>query len=263
MTDNVRVIISLIKIAILALAVISAYIRVRKEGGQSPAPLTFFVLGTACHLCTEAYYLAHLLLASKNRMPYFSAEDIGIYGSFLLFSSCLKTAVPHSGKYAAKFVVLSGVFTLINAGLYVHYGTEIIPALFYFLVMGTFMVAILQSLEDLGSLSGRRFALFAAAAAFLSALLLVEPLLFGGAKTVVLYLEALVWFAVMVYLVWRTAGALKSGDRRALPLAFATFLCSIFTMYMSYDPWYSIADILSASFNILIFAAVLQEVKRI
>ena len=73
--------------------------------------------------------------------------------------------MPHSGKYTPRIVILSGIFTLINAGLYVYYDTELIPAFFYFLVMGAFMVVILQSLEDMGAVSRRRFAAFALDAA--------------------------------------------------------------------------------------------------
>ena len=76
MMDHVRTIISLIKIMILTGVVITTYFYMRKKAGTAPAPMVFFTLGTACHLCTEAYYLAHLLLAARDRMPYFSAEDI-------------------------------------------------------------------------------------------------------------------------------------------------------------------------------------------
>ena len=262
MTDNVRSIISVIKIAILAAVIITAYVRMRRETGSAPAPMIFFTLGTACHLCTEAYYLAHLLLASWDRMPYFSVEDIGIYGSFLLFSSALQTAMPHTGKYAPRFIVLSGIFTLVNAGLYVYYDTELIPAFFYFLVMGAFMVVILQSLEDMGAVSRRRFAAFAVDAALLSVLLIAEPFCSGTAKTVVFLLESVLWFAALVYLISNTVIALLHKEPKALPFSFAAFLSSIFTMYMSYDPWYSIADILSATMSILMYIAVLQEVKR-
>lgn len=262
MTDNVRSIISLIKIVILAAVIITAYVRMRRESGPAPAPMIFFTLGTACHLCTEAYYLAHLLLASWDRMPYFSVEDIGIYGSFLLFSSSLQTAMPHSGKYAPRFIALGTIFTLINAGLYVYYDTELIPAFFYFLVMGAFMVIILQSLEDMGIMSRRLFSAFAAGAALQSVLLIIDPFLGGTAKTVVLYMESILWFAALAYLISNTVIALVHKNPKALPLSFAAFLCTIFTMYMSYDPWYSVADILSATVNILMYLAVLQEVKR-
>ena len=262
MTDYARSIISLIKIVILAAVILIAYIRMRKAEGPAPAPMIFFTLGTACHLCTEAYYFAHLLLASRNRMPYFSVEDIGIYGSFLLFSSGLQTAMPHTGKYAPRLVILSGLFTLINAGLYVYYDTELIPAFFYFLVMGAFLVVILQNLEDLGAVSGRQYAVLAAGTALQSVLLLTDPFCSGTAKTVLLTLEAILWGAALVYLISNTVIALRRHAPKALPLSFAAFLCSIFTMYMSYDPFYSVADILSASVSVLMYLAVLQEVKR-
>ena len=262
MMDHVRTIISLIKIMILTGVVITTYFYMRKKAGTAPAPMVFFTLGTACHLCTEAYYLAHLLLASRDRMPYFSAEDIGIYGCFLLFSSSLKAMHPHSGKFDMRFIAFSTVFTLINSGLYIYYGTEPVTALFYFMTMGNFLVIIWQSLEDMGAVSKRKFRIFAAGGGLLSVLLVCEIFFEGTDKTIVFYAESVIWFAALAYLICSSVSSLVRKAPKAAPLAFATFLCSLFTMYMSYDPWYSAADILSACVNILMCLAVMQEVKR-
>jgi hypothetical protein len=179
-------------------------------------------------------------------MPFFSTEDIGVYGALLLLTSCLKSVCPPNGGHSPRNIIFGVGFSLVNAAIYRCYGMELIPALFYAAIMSALLIAILQSLEDSECLTHKRFVALSAAAALLCALLVIELFVEGTAASLIAGAETLIWFAVLTYLFIRIWKALSGRKVEAVPLGIAVFLICILTMYTTYDPWFAIADILSA-----------------
>lgn len=253
--------VSIFKIVILTAVVIASIVFMKRNDRRNPAFMTFFTLGTGCYLCTEIYYISNLLLKDSDRLPYFSAEDIGTYGGILLLTSCLHAAFPHKGSYNRRHIIFSAGFSLANAGLYVYYGTESISALIYAVVFGMFMAVILQCLEDMGALSRTGLYFFYAGSAVLCILLIAELFVNEQLTAVLGTAEAVFWFSAIVWLTICTVEALRKKQPEAVPFSFAVFLVCIFAMYMSYDPWYSIADILSALITFPILLSLSREVE--
>lgn len=260
MPDNILIVVSITKIVILVGVVIGASFFIRRHEGIELSALTFFALGSACYMGTEVYYLSNLLLKESIRYPYFSADDIGSLGAFLLFASCLLRIKPQT-RYKGKFLGLGFGFAFFNAIFYTYYGTDHLFALFYGVILGFFAVILLQRLADVGMLTKRRFYVLVTWAVFLCIFIIAEIISNDGIKEIFSTLQAVFFFVVIIWLLVRLKKTFKNKEKEAVFLSFSIYLVCIFTMYMTYDPWYSIADILSAFITIPILILVARIVK--
>lgn len=253
---------SIFKIAIFITVIVICCVRMKKDNHFASPYVIFFVLSVSCLLAEEAYFLFHLVLRESERMPFFSAEDIGAYGGLMLFTASLRTCLKCDNKYSVRHIVFAGGFAVVNAGMYVYFGTEILSAAIYAATMGYFLVNILQCFDNMKVLNFKKFVVLRVGGALLCALLILEMFIDEDWGKLWVGMEAFLWFAAMAYVIVRTVNELRSKRPTAVALSYALWLLCLFTMYMSYNPWYTIADTMSAVSTIPIYMALAREAVK-
>lgn len=250
---------SIIKIVVFTTVIVVCCVRMKRNIHFASPYMIFFVLATSCLLAEEAYFLFHLVLKESERMPFFSAEDIGAYGGLMLFTASLRTCLKCENKYAIRHIVFAFAFSVINAILYVYYGTEIPSAAIYAATMGFFLLNILQCFDDMKVLTPRKFVGLWLAGMTLCTLLILEIHIADIAGEGLVIAESFFWFSAMAYIIVRLIIELRNKRQTAVALSYALWLLCLFTMYMTYNPWYSIADIMSAVSTVAIYLALSRE----
>ena len=232
----------------------------RDEGAR-----VLFAFALATSLAGELYWVAHLLLTQS---PYlmFSVEDAASTGMFLLFAASLSTATPpRESSFAIAGLACA---TLIGAHIHLWIGwsgdvvRNIVSGIaFWRLVHVT--VCGLSASHTLSRLQAGTMIALSVINTFLALLQYtvtdLQTSLFDSLLLVGLFTELLAFLSFALYVRFRKL----SNPLGAASLAFASYVCARCTMYLSYEPFYTLADLCVTASLPLMFWGITHATKAV
>lgn len=252
--------VSIIKMLTEAVLIILSMISIKRTKKVSEV---FFMLGVACILVAELYWFTVYNLSLTLKLTFLSAQDIGIWGALLLLTSCLRAAVPQKKKMKPVYIVGAMLLSGTNAAIYIYYENGIFQSIVYGVVLWYFTAVILQTLDDTGVFAKKKHE-YAMAGSYML-IMVVEIVMIlsqGTVRTVLDYLCEAMWFTVLSVLTVAVVRRIRSQSESAVPFAMLLGLTCILTMYLSFNPFYSIADVLLAVSMVFMFTAVNRGANR-
>ncbi len=249
----------ILQVSVLLVLLIQCFRWARRE--EDNLYLIFAALFYATTLLSDLYYLTHTYLREGMRVP-FAANDIADFGSFLLMSTALRSAVGRRRGKLPGVAAASLAFASVNVVLWIAWSGEWVRDILGGFSWGWFLWVCFDSLYQTEALRrGERVALWLVCALVsalqTSALLLPAakvPLETGGYCLLALT-EA--WFLLRILL------SLRRGQRTeaALSLSFTGSLWVTASMYMTDGVLYNVFANLFTLHLALILLAIRKKVK--
>ena len=224
--------------------------------------LIFAALSAATLLLSTLYWVAHSLLREGMRIP-FAANDVADFGTFLLLSASLYSAVGTGRGRLPGVTAAAAAFALVNIGLWIGWSGEWLRDILGGIAFGYFVCVCVRSVYLAEALErGWRIALWAiswiavaveAAGFFVSA---EQCAALWKVGTVVLLLGE-------ILLLIRTLLSLRAGcsAEASMSLSFICFCWSSVAMYMSEGAAYTFFSALSSLHMLLMLLSIRKKVK--
>ena len=229
----------------------------QKKGPWVPAVLFMFIL--TIWLSTGFYWTTHTLMMEEFLYD-FSAMDIGENGLFLLMAALVGASFREPLPRDLSAFVTSFVFAMGNALLWgVWNGSwlrDIIAGLFLWLLVYT----LIRGLKQTGSMNRSTWIFFGVGSAGILLLQIATALTKGTISAVFDFSSEVFWFLGILYFIFRIVRFLREDlpEKGAVILACAGCTWVLCTMYMSSEPYYTIADLINV-FMLLLMMLVLER----
>ena len=246
---------------LVLLAVVVGYFHLARRA-ENNLYLIFAALSTATLMISTVYYVTHSFLREGMRVP-FAANDIADFGTFLLMSAALRSALG-TGKGRLRGVMLgAAAFAVANVCLWICWSGEWVRDILGGLSFGYFICVCIRSVY-LTEAMGRweravMWILCAVLIAVQVAALVTEDPLHLILDTVGYGLLSLGEALLML----RIALTFRAGDRcdAALSLCYFAFCWNAVAMYMSAGVYYTVFANLMTLYALLVLFATWKKVK--
>lgn len=246
---------------LVLLAVVIGYFRLARRA-EDNLYLIFAALSTATLMISTVYYVTHSFLREGMRVP-FAANDIADFGTFLLMSAALRSALG-TGKGKLRGVMLgAAAFAVANVCLWICWSGEWVRDILGGLSFGYFICICIRSVYLTEAMERWERAVLWILCAVLIAvqvatLVTVDPLhlILDTAGYGLLSLgEALLMLRIVL-----TFRAGNHGDA-ALSLCYFAFCWNAVAMYMSAGVYYTVFANLMTLYALLVLFATWKKVK--
>ena len=231
----------IIQIAVYA----SLYIFTMRINGLKPPFRLLYMLWVATSLALNLYYLVHVLQNKGLYLP-FSAVMVATAGIYILLPSALKYNFDIRLRRGTVAGFIAAVIGVLNVCLWILWSGSYLENILLLLPFVYYVVIIARSIEITGIFSLAEWAIYG----FMSAAVIVmQTLLYfaeGTAYTVLDTIASVVMFSATLYMLFKATEKLRRGTGdEALTASAATFLLAQMTMYLSYEPLYFIAELIT------------------
>ncbi len=254
--DVFRYVVNGLQVAVILYCIVRSLNGLRSQ--THPLVSVFFALGLLCFFVNDLYWLTHLMMG-KGAYPPFSACDISAIGLYLLLSSALDVVFREDTRDVRVVTIPAVVFAACNTALWIIWSGEWFQQIVSGLAFACLLFSSARGLKCSGALSRREWRFLAAACGFLIPAEAVLPLLSGGVYKAVDLLCYGVMFGFMAFFLLRTIHEHRHGSSdAALGIAFAGYSWALVTLYLSAEPYYTVAD----TIIILFIGLMLPAVRR-
>ncbi len=224
--------------------------------------LIYAALSAATLLLSTLYWVAHNLLREGLRIP-FAANDVADFGTFLLLSASLYSAVGTGRGRLPGVTAAAAVFAVANIGLWIGWSGEWLRDILGGISFGYFICVCIRSVYLTEAMErGWRIALWSiswivvaveAAGFFVSA---EQCAVLWDVGTVILLLGEM----LLLIQALRTLRAGCSADA-SMSLSFTCFCWSSIAMYMSEGAAYTVFSTLCSLHMLLMLLSIRKKVK--
>ena len=225
----------ILQLLVLALALVAYFRYARRLKGR--LYLIFTALSSATLLLSLIYYLAHTYLREGMRVP-FAANDIADFGTFLLMSAALCSAVGTEWGRFRAVTAGAAVFVAANTCLWIGWSGEWVRDILGGLSFGYFICVCIRSVYLTNAMSRWERVLMWVISGLLIAAEAGTFFVPAGPKALLDGIGSALMLAGEVLLLVRLLPALQPGRScdGALSLAFMGLCWNNTSMYMSADP---------------------------
>ncbi len=225
--------------------------------------LIFTALSFATLMLSTLYYLAHTYLREGMRVP-FAANDIADFGSFLLFSTALRSALGLPRRGMAGVTAAAAIFAAANVCLWIGWSGEWVRDILGGLSFGWFLCVCIRSVYFTGALGRRGRAALWAVSAVLTALQTAIFFVPAALKGPMDWGATALMGAAELWLLMRILPALRPerSAEAALSLTFTGYCWNCVCMYMSAGIPYDVFANLMSLHLLLILLAVRKKVRE-
>ena len=251
----------ILQLLVLALALVAYFRYARRLKGR--LYLIFTALSSATLLLSLIYYLAHTYLREGMRVP-FAANDIADFGTFLLMSAALCSAVGTEWGRFRAVTAGAAVFVAANTCLWIGWSGEWVRDILGGLSFGYFICVCIRSVYLTNAMSRWERVLMWVISGLLIAAEAGTFFVPAGPKALLDGIGSALMLAGEVLLLVRLLPALQPGRScdGALSLAFMGLCWNNTSMYMSADPVYTVFSNLMTLHLLLILLAVRKKVRE-
>lgn len=254
-------IIDLIQVVVLFISVIICFRYARRT--EDNLYLVFSALSAVTLMLSTLYYLAHSILLEGVRVP-FAANDIADFGTFLLISAALNTAVGANWRKLHLITAAAAIFAAANVFLWISWSGEWLRDILGGLPFGIFICSCVRSIYLTGAMKRWERSCMWTLCFLLTAVETVSLYLPGTGKTVMETIGAALMGVGALLLLVRIFLQLRSGRsaNAAVALSFSGFCWNSICMYMSADPVYSVFSGLCILNFLLILLSIRKKVRE-
>ena len=235
-----------------------SYMAKRKE--NQPAVLFGFAL--ICHCLSDIYYLLYCLIKDADRMPHFSATEIGCIGYLTLFGIFLKWIYPRKEKHPLISIYM-GLYLIANGVLWYLWSGDAAVNLMLACGASYFAAQIGACLSEyLKEQTFRKVVWLCYSLSFL--LFQCAMYLFRGSMVQTLLDPVCPAMVIMgdLRLLHICMKCSKEGDTKGFVIfSFSLYLWNILGMWMSTGYAYTLFDALLPVISVIQFYAVGKEVS--
>lgn len=233
------------------------------DASERKSPVVFLGFSYAVLFVSNLYWIAHEVL-TRESIYTFSAIDISSAGFLLLAGASLAMTLDERGRLDVSALVVSGLFTLVQAFLWILWTGAWFKDGVGSLPMWYLSYYVVRGLKLSGAYSRRGGWWLVIAVGVVAVMQTMAffaqnsygPLLDTSSGFVCLIV--LIALAVLLGRTWRREGTTPTTVARA----FAVVLWCLFAMYLMFEPFYSIFMLLSVVSFAATAAAVVGEVER-
>ena len=246
---------------LVLLVVLIGYFRMARRQ-ENKLFLIFAALSSATLMISLLYYLAHSALREGMRVP-FAANDIADFGTFLMLSTALRSAVG-TGRGRFRGAALgAAAFAAANVCLWIGWSGEWVRDIFGGLPFGYFICVCVRSVYLTEAMRRWERAVMwlicaLVAAAEMAALLTPPPL--SPAMDTAAYILFSLGEALLLLRIFLSFRAGESSDA-AMSLCYTGFCWNAVSMYMSAGVFYTVFATLMAPYAFLMLLAARKKVK--
>ena len=238
----------------------------RKKNGAFVLPLAFFAFAMVTLATSDLYWLAFTILRPETRMP-FSATEIGECGVFLLLSASLSAALPKdlSRRALSPATLLPALlFSACNTALWIgwngSYLTNVLTGLALWALLAVCLSALVQT-AALGKAGMTILGVWAFGLTVLQGSTFLAPENIRAITDAVCYVLIFAGYALLT--VWILRGVIcREPANRLLALTFSQTCLSLYALYMSADPMYSVVFFLMTVCIVFCFLALRRAAKE-
>ncbi|MBR5708925.1 MAG: hypothetical protein IKX41_06030 [Oscillospiraceae bacterium] len=250
-------------VQIAALVVICARTYRRLDRREKYLPTILFLFGMVALMLSELYWLVHGLIRPDFRFPY-SSSEISQDGGLLLLAAALVALLGRSRKKMLAVTVGAVCFTLINIALWILWSGEWFKDIFDGIFFTYYVVVVARSIKRTGGLYKREWKCLVLVGAALMAGETLWSFVPEQTQIMADVFNYSVIIAVFLFFLVKIIISLRRGDApaRSLCLAYGGFTWSLFSMYMSADPYYLVPFVGSTVMMVLMHVAMEREVVR-
>ena len=241
---------------VLEFAVLLAvFIACARLKGVHPVTKLLYLMWIATLFISNLYYLTHALQNKGLYLP-FSAMDVVSAGLYTLLPAALQQNFSIDLKKVTPFNSAGALFGAIRSGSWLGNIINMLPFVYLLYVCSS-------SLEISGAFRKTDKIALLTASAVISVLETVLYYSAGALYAVLDTVSYIIMFSCSLYLIFRTVDALvrESADK-ALALSASSYVMSIITTYMSYEPIYFVADFMVIVTIALTYLAVRKKGKE-
>ena len=251
----------ILQLLVLALALVAYFRYARRLKGS--LYLIFTALSSATLLLSLTYYLAHTYIREGMRVP-FAANDIADFGTFLLMSTALCSAVGTEWGRFRGVTAGAAVFAAANTCLWIGWSGEWVRDILGGLSFGYFICVCIRSVYLTHAMSRWERILMWVISSLLIAAETGTFFVPAGPKALLDGIGTALMLVGEALLLVRLLLALRPGKScdGALSLAFLGLCWNNTSMYMSADPVYTVFSNLMTLHLLLMLLAVRKKVRE-
>lgn len=252
---------NIIQIAALIVICVRTYRRLDRR--EKYLPTILFLFGMVALMLSELYWLVHGLIRPDFRFQY-SSSELSQDGALLLLSGSIIALLGRSREKLLPVTVGAACFSLINIVLWIVWSGEWFKDIFDGIFFTYYVVIVARSIKRTDGLFKREWRCLA----LVGAALIAGEVLWSFVPEHVQILADLfnysIIIAVLLFFLVKILKSLRRGDAplRSLCLAYGGFTWSMFSMYMSAEPYYYVPFFGSTVMMVLMHVAMEREVAR-
>lgn len=226
----------------------------QRRGPWVPAVLYMFILVTM--LATGFYWVTHVLMTGEYLYG-FSAMDIGEIGIFLLLAAMLGASFDEPLSRDLPALAAALLFSFGNAALWGAWKGAWVRDMIAGLFLTILVYTLIRGLNRTESMGRKEWTAFGIGSAGIFLLQTVAVQMEGTVVKALDFASSVIWFAGILYFLVRIIRILRGDrpDEGLLSLVVAGYTWIICTMYLSGDPYYTIADLINTVMLFLIMVA--------
>lgn len=248
---------------VLEFAVLLAvFIACARLKGVHPVTKLLYLMWIATLFISNLYYLTHALQNKGLYLP-FSAMDVVSAGLYTLLPAALQQNFSIDLKKVTPFNSAGALFGAINIWLWILWSGSWLGNIINMLPFVYLLYVCSSSLEISGAFRKTDKIALLTASAVISVLETVLYYSEGALYAVLDTVSYIIMFSCSLYLIFRTVDALVRGSAdKALALSASSYVMSIITTYMSYEPIYFVAEFMTIVTVALTYLAVRKKGKE-
>lgn len=221
------------------------YILTMRINGLKPALRLLYMLWVATSLALNLYYLVHVLQNKGLYLP-FSAVLVATAGIYILLPSALKYNFDIRLRQGTVAGTIAAVIGALNVGLWALWSGSYLEDVLLLLPFMYFVVIVVRSMEITGIFSLAEWIVYGSGSAMIIVLQVLIYFTEGTIYTVLDTVASVLMFSATLYTLFKAMEKLRRGTGdEALTASAATFLMASMTMYLSYEPLYFIAELVT------------------
>ncbi len=258
----VSVVLNILQILVLTVIAVLTVLRLRRI--KASVILVFYLYGIVCTILSDFYWLAMDIMLPEKRIR-FGVNEIAEAGLFLLFASTVNIVFrcEYNKKKIYPEVFAAVVYSAGIVCLWIGWTSEWVKDILSGLALGFLICSTVRLLKASQALKKAEWVVLGTGAFML---LILQELIFAVPAYVGKILDIICYVIMFGWMLWMVVRALYSMTKahrsrkreeciQAFSLAMTSFLCAINTMYMSGEPMYNPAYIISTcTFLMLMFA---------
>ena len=223
----------------------------------------FFLFGSISFVFSNIYWIVFDALRPDVRMP-FAANEFGEAAIYLLYGSVLAVSLPKNGRFFSKEILLTVLFSAANIILWIGWSGEWLQDILGGLAFGYFLCMAVQALKHEQAFSSADWHILGIGSAVLIAL---QAGTFFAPDTVRAGFDLCAYILMTAVGVFFVIKGIRAFLKKQSPgilkaLSFAGFGWSTTCLYMSTDPWYTIAMCAGTFMLLLALDAIGKEVRE-